>query len=156
MRESDGTWRSSELDVISADASKIVKAIGELKKIAPNTGSYVAESSFFEDEWQKSYWGSNYPKLLSIKQSTTRTVCSSFITASAAKHGAPTVLPGLRSANARSSLTRLKVESSQPGCAHDRRHRGDDRRRISDFCRKARPSPDADRNRREPADAFFV
>ncbi|SHL11712.1 FAD/FMN-containing dehydrogenase [Bradyrhizobium lablabi] len=54
-----------------ADARKnaraIASAIGELKKIAPDTGSYVAESSFFEEGWQKSYWGANYPKLLDIK-----------------------------------------------------------------------------------------
>ena len=49
-------------------ARKIAKAIGELRKVAPEPGSYVAESSFFEREWQKSYWGANYPKLLAIKQ----------------------------------------------------------------------------------------
>lgn len=61
--------RGHEPDLTDArrNAREIVKAIGELKKIAPDTGSYVAESSFFENEWQKSYWGSNYPKLLSIK-----------------------------------------------------------------------------------------
>jgi FAD/FMN-containing dehydrogenase len=50
------------------NARQIVKAIGELQKVAPDTGSYVAESSFFEAEWQKSYWGPNYPKLLNIKK----------------------------------------------------------------------------------------
>ena len=48
-------------------AGAIVKATAELKKVAPDTGSYVAESSFFEAEWQKSYWRPNYPKLLAIK-----------------------------------------------------------------------------------------
>ena len=28
----------------------------------------VAESSFFEREWQRAYWGPNYPKLLEIKK----------------------------------------------------------------------------------------
>jgi FAD/FMN-containing dehydrogenase len=28
----------------------------------------VAESSFFEADWQKSYWGANYPRLLEIKK----------------------------------------------------------------------------------------
>jgi hypothetical protein len=54
-----------------ADARKnaraIASAIGKFKKIAPGTGSYVAESSFFQDDWQRSYWGPNYPKLLGIK-----------------------------------------------------------------------------------------
>jgi hypothetical protein len=39
----------------------------ELKKVAPNAGSYVAESSFFERGWQKSYWGPNYARLRAIK-----------------------------------------------------------------------------------------
>jgi FAD/FMN-containing dehydrogenase len=50
------------------NASKVVKAMTELRRIAPDSGSYVAESSFFEREWQRSYWGSNYARLLSIKR----------------------------------------------------------------------------------------
>jgi len=62
--------RGHEPDLADArqNARKITKAIGELRKVAPEPGSYVAESSFFEAEWQKSYWGANYPKLLAIKQ----------------------------------------------------------------------------------------
>lgn len=40
----------------------------ELKRVAPEPGSYVAESSFFERHWQKSYWGPNYMRLLAIKR----------------------------------------------------------------------------------------
>jgi hypothetical protein len=49
-------------------AARIDMAIQELKKIAPGTGSYVSESNFFETNWQHSFWGSNYPKLASIKE----------------------------------------------------------------------------------------
>jgi len=49
-------------------AGQITKAMAELRKIAPLGGSYVNESSYFEPEWQKSYWGPNYPKLLAVKQ----------------------------------------------------------------------------------------
>jgi hypothetical protein len=50
------------------DAGKIRAAMVELRKAAPDAGSYVAESSFFEPDWRKSYWGNNYPRLLAIKQ----------------------------------------------------------------------------------------
>ena len=36
--------------------------------MAPDTGAYVAESSFFEPEWQRAYWGENYAKLLAVKK----------------------------------------------------------------------------------------
>jgi FAD/FMN-containing dehydrogenase len=57
-----------DLAAARRNASEIVKAMNELKKVAPDAGSYVAESSFFEDKWQKSYWGPNYPRLLAIKK----------------------------------------------------------------------------------------
>jgi len=31
-------------------------------------GSYVAESDYFEAEWQRSFWGPNYQRLLAIKE----------------------------------------------------------------------------------------
>jgi hypothetical protein len=36
--------------------------------VVPDAGSYVAESSFFEREWQRCYWGTNYPRLLEVKR----------------------------------------------------------------------------------------
>ena len=48
-------------------AARIGEAMRELKKVAPPTGAYGAESDFFEPQWQTSYWGSNYPRLRAIK-----------------------------------------------------------------------------------------
>lgn len=50
------------------NAQQIDLAAAELRKIAPNAGSYVSESDFFNAEWQRTYWGANYPKLRSIKR----------------------------------------------------------------------------------------
>ena len=48
-------------------AARISEAMRELKKVAPPTGAYGAESDFFEPQWQTSYWGPNYPRLRAIK-----------------------------------------------------------------------------------------
>ena len=51
-----------------ARAIKITQAMTELRKIVPNLGSYVSETNYFEDSWQESFWGPNYPRLKTIKQ----------------------------------------------------------------------------------------
>jgi len=33
----------------------------------PDGGSYVSESNFFERDWQRSFWGANYPRLQAVK-----------------------------------------------------------------------------------------
>jgi FAD/FMN-containing dehydrogenase len=50
-----------------ANAAAIDRAMKELRALVPRAGSYVSESNFFEDDWQRSYWGSNYPRLLAVK-----------------------------------------------------------------------------------------
>jgi FAD/FMN-containing dehydrogenase len=49
------------------DAGEVAKAMVELRKVVPEPGSYLAETSYFERNWQKSFWGSNYPRLRQIK-----------------------------------------------------------------------------------------
>jgi FAD/FMN-containing dehydrogenase len=39
----------------------------EVRKRVPSAGSYVAESNFFDADWQQSFWGSNYSRLLAVK-----------------------------------------------------------------------------------------
>jgi FAD/FMN-containing dehydrogenase len=41
--------------------------MAELRKVVPEPGSYLAETSYFERDWQKSFWASNYPRLRQIK-----------------------------------------------------------------------------------------
>jgi FAD/FMN-containing dehydrogenase len=50
------------------NAEAVARAMRELRKAVPAPGSYVAESSFFEADWQRCYWGPNYKRLLEIKK----------------------------------------------------------------------------------------
>ena len=49
-------------------AGRINAAMAELLKVAPDAGSYVSESDFFEADWQRSYWGSNHTRLAEVKR----------------------------------------------------------------------------------------
>jgi hypothetical protein len=59
-----------EPDVTTARRARraIDLAMGELLKVAPAPGSYVAESDYFEPTWQRAFWGSNYQRLAAVKR----------------------------------------------------------------------------------------
>ncbi len=59
-----------EPDVAAAkrDAAAVTAAMNELRKLAPQQASYVWETDYFEPNWQESFWGDNYPRLLAIKR----------------------------------------------------------------------------------------
>ena len=48
-------------------AAAIDQAMKELTRLVPNAGAYVSESNFFDENWQQSFWGPNYRRLLAIK-----------------------------------------------------------------------------------------
>jgi FAD/FMN-containing dehydrogenase len=58
-----------EPDVATARrrAAAIDASMKELMRVAPTAGSYVSESNFFDADWQRSFWGPHYPRLLAIK-----------------------------------------------------------------------------------------
>ena len=58
-----------DLAAAHADSQAIDLATAELRKIAPNSGSYVSESNYFNRSWQQEYWGANYSRLRAIKAS---------------------------------------------------------------------------------------
>jgi FAD/FMN-containing dehydrogenase len=49
-------------------AAQIHRGMNQLRALVPVVGSYVSESNFFENGWQQSYWGNNYPRLAEIKR----------------------------------------------------------------------------------------
>ena len=48
-------------------AEAVNKAMNEVRKLLQSVGSYLAESDFFDEPWQRSFWGPNYAKLLAVK-----------------------------------------------------------------------------------------
>src|SRR5215469_8813662 len=53
----------------AANARQVGEAMKPIRTITPGSGSYVNETDYFEPDWQDSFWGSNYPRLLEIKRS---------------------------------------------------------------------------------------
>jgi FAD/FMN-containing dehydrogenase len=48
-------------------AAAVDRAMSEIRKVAPAAGSYVSESDYFLNDWPRAYWGSNFPRLLAVK-----------------------------------------------------------------------------------------
>ncbi len=57
-----------DLGAARADAAQINRAMDELLRVAPDAGSYLSESNYFEPQWQRSFWGANYAKLAAAKR----------------------------------------------------------------------------------------
>jgi FAD/FMN-containing dehydrogenase len=60
--------REPDTALARRQSQAIAAAMDELRKLSPNPGSYLSESNFFEPDWQRSFWGANYPRLLAVKQ----------------------------------------------------------------------------------------
>jgi FAD/FMN-containing dehydrogenase len=56
-----------DLAAARRDAQKIAAATQELRKLVPDAGAYVSASSFFQSDWQRAYWGTNYARLRAVK-----------------------------------------------------------------------------------------
>jgi FAD/FMN-containing dehydrogenase len=52
----------------AAGARAVTDAMAAIRSVSGGSGSYVNESDFFEEDWQHSYWGDHYPRLVEIKR----------------------------------------------------------------------------------------
>jgi FAD/FMN-containing dehydrogenase len=59
--------REPDLALARARAAAIGRAMREVRAVVPAPAAYVSESDFFEADWQRAYWGANYPRLLAVK-----------------------------------------------------------------------------------------
>lgn len=57
-----------DFEVARREAAGVDRAMEALLAVAPRAGSYVSESDFFERDWQRSFWGENYGRLLAVKR----------------------------------------------------------------------------------------
>jgi FAD/FMN-containing dehydrogenase len=59
-----------EPDKVKGEAAKarVAAAMKLIREATPGTGSYVNETDYFEPDWQQSFWGENYQRLLEIKR----------------------------------------------------------------------------------------
>ena len=55
-------------EVAQEHAARVAGAMDALRRVAPNAGAYVSESNYFDQDWQRSFWGSNYPRLAAVKR----------------------------------------------------------------------------------------
>ena len=49
-------------------AAAIARAMIPIRRVAPAAGSYVSEGNYFEADWQRVFWGANFPRLLAAKR----------------------------------------------------------------------------------------
>ncbi|KAF9532809.1 isoamyl alcohol oxidase [Crepidotus variabilis] len=62
------TWQYNDnLATKKATYANTTQSVATLRSITPTSGAYANEADIHEPDWQTSFWGSNYPKLLSIK-----------------------------------------------------------------------------------------
>ena len=57
-----------DLQAAHRAASAVTKSMDKLLEVVDEPGSYVSESDFFESQWRRSFWGSNYPRLAAVKK----------------------------------------------------------------------------------------
>ena len=48
--------------------SRVDAAMRALRVCAPSTGAYVNECDYFQDDWQRAFWGPHYERLLAVKR----------------------------------------------------------------------------------------
>jgi berberine-like enzyme len=42
--------------------------LNKIRQLAPDMGAYMNEAHSYEPDWQRTFWGSHYPRLLNIKK----------------------------------------------------------------------------------------
>ncbi len=57
-----------DLEAGAAEARRIGSGMSIIREATPTSGAYVNEADYFETDWQHSFWGDHYQRLLDIKR----------------------------------------------------------------------------------------
>ena len=57
-----------DLALARRNAAAVARAIGVIRDVVPDAGSYLSEAGFSDPEWQRRCFGENYPRLLAVKR----------------------------------------------------------------------------------------
>ena len=57
-----------EAKAMAGGRERVQAAMTALKAAAPDAGSYVNETDYFQPDWQAAFWGGNYRRLLQVKR----------------------------------------------------------------------------------------
>jgi len=57
-----------DLTAAHSRAGRVQAAMTALRAAAPDTGAYVNECDYFQKDWQRAFWGPNYPRLQRVKR----------------------------------------------------------------------------------------
>ena len=57
-----------DLEAAHQDSRAIEQATDALRQLAPQAGSYLSESNYFNAHWQQAYFGAHYPRLRAVKK----------------------------------------------------------------------------------------
>jgi FAD/FMN-containing dehydrogenase len=60
--------REPDLRTAATSSDQVRRAMEPIRTVTPTSGSYVNETDYFEPDWQQSFWGDNYPRLLAVKR----------------------------------------------------------------------------------------
>lgn len=67
------TFKQEPVDVLppavfAAEHARLRARVDELVRLTPDSGTYFNEADALEPDWQRSFWGAHYPRLLRIKR----------------------------------------------------------------------------------------
>ncbi|MEO5830919.1 MAG: FAD-binding oxidoreductase [Rhodanobacter sp.] len=61
-------FHAPDATVVDKHVASVTGSMAALRRVAPNAGAYVSESNYFDSDWQRSFWGSNYSRLAAAKR----------------------------------------------------------------------------------------